>query len=132
LMSLRNDLAAARRAATVSIEVWDEAVHTLLLLLAPIAPHVTEELWHRRGEDGSIHLQAWPDVDEAAAAEEVINLVVQVNGKVRDQVEVPAGATDAELEAAALASEKVAAWIDGKAIRKVVVVPGRLVNVVVG
>ncbi|MEX1288278.1 MAG: leucine--tRNA ligase [Acidimicrobiia bacterium] len=132
LMSLRNDLAAARRAATVSIEVWDEAVHTLLLLLAPIAPHVTEELWHRRGEGGSIHLQAWPDVDEAAAAEEVINLVVQVNGKVRDQVEVPAGATDAELEAAALASEKVAAWIDGKAIRKVVVVPGRLVNVVVG
>ena len=132
LMTLRNDLLSARRDANVSARVWDEAVTSMLLLLAPIAPHVTEELWHARGADGSIHAAEWPEVDEDAAADEIITVVVQVNGKVRDQVEVPAGSSDEELEAAALASDKVAPWLEGKDVRKVIVVPGRLVNLVVG
>ena len=128
-MTLRNEMLTARRDGSVSAEVWDEAVDSLLLMLAPVAPHVTEELWRRR-HDTSVHASPWPEVDEQAAAEDTIRLVVQVNGKVRDQIDVPAGSTDEELEATALASPKVADWIDGKTVRKVVVVPGRLVNVV--
>ena len=131
LMTLRNDLLAARRRADVSSSVWDEAIDHLLLLLAPIAPHLTEELWHRRGGEGSIHLRPWPVVDEAAAAEEVVTIIVQVNGKVRDELVVPAGTPDAEVEAAALSSDRLAPWLEGATIRRVVVVPGRLVNVVV-
>lgn len=132
LMQLRNDLQAAGREVSVSRSAWDEGVATLLLLLAPIAPHVTEELWQRRGNSGSIHVQPWPEADEAVAAEDVITLIVQVNGKVRDRVEVPARVGRDEVEAAALASEKVRAWVGDGPVRKVIVVPDRLVNIVVG
>lgn len=132
LMQLRNDLQAAGREGKVSAPVWDEAVATLLLLLAPIAPHITEELWQRRGNTGSIHVVPWPVVDEDAAAEDVITLIVQVNGKVRDRVEVPAGMGRDDAEAAALASEKVRAWVGDGTVHKVIVVPDRLVNIVVG
>ena len=76
----------------------------MLLVLAPIAPHITEELWSRRGKPFSIHQQPWPAWDEEIAREEQITLIVQVNGKVRDRIEVPAGTTDEALKEAALAS----------------------------
>jgi leucyl-tRNA synthetase len=131
LMELRNAIADAQRDRRASQEAWDEAISTLLLLLAPIAPHITEELWARRGGEYSIHQQEWPEWDESIAREETITLVVQVNGKVRAKLEVPAGIDNAEAERIALEEENIQRFLDGKQPRKVIVVPGRLVNIVV-
>jgi len=109
----------------------DEAVSTLVRLLAPFAPHLAEELWHRRGGAGSVHEQAWPEYDPAAAAEVEAEVAVQVNGKLRDRIVVAADAPAAEVAAAALASERVKAAVGGRKVARVVHVPGRLVNVVV-
>ncbi len=110
---------------------WAEAVNTLLKLMAPITPHVAEELWARRKGPYSIHQQSWPDYDAAAAAEEVITLILQVNGKVRDRITMPVNVSEAEARAAALASEQMKKHLAGKPPRKVIYVPGKLVNVVV-
>jgi leucyl-tRNA synthetase len=102
-----------------------------LRLLSPFAPHLAEELWARIGCEGSVALAPWPEADPALLSEDTLRIVVQVNGKKRDDVEVPASADEAALRAAALASERVQAQLQGRAPRKVIVVPGRLVNVVV-
>jgi len=108
-------------------------VRTQLLLMAPIFPHVTEELWQQVSDTGtSIHLQAWPQGDPAKAREDEITIVVQVNGKVRDKLVVAPGTGQAVLERDALLLESVQKWIDGKPVRKVIVVPDKLVNVVIG
>lgn len=130
LMELRNTLLSARREANVSRAAWDEAVDNLLLLLAPVSPHITEELWARRGRPYSIHRQEWPRFDEAVAREEVIDLVIQLNGKTRDKLEVPAGLSEDELRRLALESEKVRRLLDGKTPRKVIIARGSLVNIV--
>ncbi len=131
IMELRNTILAAEREGAVSEPAWNEAVDTLLLLLAPISPHVTEELWARRGGTYSIHQQAWPVLDEVLAKEDVISLIVQVNGKMRDKIDVDADTDDEALKALALASDKVVKWMDGKSPRKVIVVRGKLVNIVI-
>ncbi|MFQ5418929.1 MAG: class I tRNA ligase family protein, partial [Anaerolineae bacterium] len=100
------------------------------LVLAPIAPHITEELWAQRGHAYSIHQQAWPQWDADIAKEDVITLVVQVNGKVRDRIEAPADSTNEALQELALASPNVQKHLDGRPPRKVIVVKGKLVNVV--
>jgi len=103
----------------------------MLLMLAPIAPHITEELWQKlKPESGSVHRQPWPAFDEELAAEDSITLVVQINGKVRDRLEIPAGTSKEETEKSALATPKIQSYLDGKQIRKVIVVPERLVNIV--
>lgn len=112
--------------------VLAETVDILLRMLAPFAPHLTEELWHRLGGPGSVHQAPWPEVDPEAAREEELLIVVQVNGRLRDRVRVPAGADEALLRERALASERVRAFVDGKEIRKLVVVPRKLVNIVAG
>ena len=109
----------------------DEAVDTLLLLMAPMAPHVTAELWERR-RGGHVHEQAWPVADPAKLVVDTVTMVVQVNGKVRDRIEVPAGVDAAEAEALALASEKVQAHLGGNPPRKVIARPPQLVNIVAG
>ena len=131
IMELRNVLLAALRDQNVSEAVWDEAVEKMLLVLAPIAPHITEELWSRRGKPYSIHQQAWPTWDEEIAKEEQITLIVQVNGKVRDRIDVPAGTADEALKEAALTSGNVTRFLAGKEPRKVIVVKGKLVNIVI-
>jgi leucyl-tRNA synthetase len=131
LMELRNAIGEVQRAGSVSREAWAEAVDSLLLLLAPIAPYITEELWQRRGHEYSIHQQPWPSWDEEIARDETITLIVQVNGKVRAKVDVPAGIDNAEAERIALEEENIRRYLDGKKPRKVIVVPGRLVNIVV-
>jgi leucyl-tRNA synthetase len=131
LMALRNTLKEARRQAQAGAAAWNEAIDNLLLLLAPIAPHVTEELWQRRGGEYSIHTQAWPTWDEEVAKEDTIELVIQVNGRVRDKIEVAADLSDEELKQTALASDKAQTWLDGRQPRKVIVVKGKLVNIVV-
>ena len=130
IMELRNSLTEAKRKRNVSQAAWDEGVDNLLLLLAPIAPHITEELWAQRGRKYSIHQQPWPAWDAEIAKEDTITLVVQVNGKVRDKIEVEAGLPDDKLQEIALASEKIQQWLEGKEPRKVIVVKGRLVNIV--
>ncbi len=131
LMELKNTLQAYRSTPLAGSEVWKEAIRTLLLLLAPFTPHIAEELWARIGEAYSIHQQAWPVADESIAAEETVTLAVQVNGKVRDHLTVPADADEETIKAAALALEKIKAQLDGKTPRKVIVVQGRLVSIVI-
>ena len=131
LMELTNTMNAAWEARGVDRATWDQAVDTLLVLLAPSAPHITEELWERRGNPYSIHNQPLPTWDPELAFEEEITLVVQVNGKVRDRLSVPADIDDEEAKRMALASPRVQAHTDGKQVRQLVYVPGRLVNVVV-
>ncbi len=131
LMELRNTLTNALKKKNVTVETWQEAAETMVLLLAPIAPHITEELWAQRGGTDSVHVQAWPEFDAEVAKEESIELVVQVNGKVRDKFEASAGISEDDAKAAALASEAVQRFIAGKEIRKVIVIRGRLVNIVV-
>jgi leucyl-tRNA synthetase len=110
---------------------WRDALRTLVLLLAPMTPHIAEELWERLGGPYSVHTQRWPVYDRELARTQMVTLVVQVNGKVRDRLEVPAEISDPEARALALSNEKVLKFIDGKQVRDVIVVPGRLVNVVV-
>jgi leucyl-tRNA synthetase len=107
------------------------AAETALTLIQPYAPHIAEELWARLGNE-RLWEQPWPQADEALLARDTFELVIQVNGKVRDRVEVPAGEPEAELIARAKASPKVQDFLDGKEIRKEIVVPGKLVNLVVG
>ncbi len=107
---------------------WREASDAMLLLLHPMAPHITEELWARTGHQGLCADAAWPEFDAAAAAEPMVTLVVQVAGKVRDRIEVPAGTTEAQALAAALDSEKVRAHLAGGRPSKVVFVEDRLIN----
>ena len=114
------------------VPAYSEACETLALLLAPFAPHLAEELWHRLGKDETVHLAPWPAWDERAAKEDEITVVLQVNGKLRDRLSVPPGTPKEDLEAQALASEKIQSYIQGKSIRQVIVVPDRLVNIVVG
>jgi len=129
LMEMTNAL-YKYRPSTEGAPAWDEAVTTLLKLIAPVTPHIAEELWTRRGLPYSIHQRAWPEYDAEAAAEEKITLVVQVNGKVRDRVEVPADISEEEAKEKALATEGAQRHMDGRLPRKVLYVPGRLVNIV--
>jgi leucyl-tRNA synthetase len=121
---------AAEHLAPIDEQIRHEGISILLRLLAPIAPHITHVLWHELGFDGDIIDAPWPEVDESALVQDEIELVVQVNGKLRDKITVPAQADKAAVEKIALASENVTRHIDGKTVRKVIVVPGKLVNVV--
>jgi leucyl-tRNA synthetase len=101
------------------------------LLLSPIVPHITHELWHVLGQESLLLDHGWPKVDEAALVKDSLQIIVQVNGKLRSRVEVPASADKSQVEAAAFADENVLRFTEGKQIIKVIVVPGKLVNIVV-
>jgi leucyl-tRNA synthetase len=133
LMEFTNTLYKYRETALYGTPAWEKAVDSLLLLMAPVATHIAEELWMRRkGKKAqSVHLQAWPEFDPALAAEETVTVVVQVNGKVRERLQLPAGTGEAEARALALASESVKRWLEGKTPRQVIFVPDRLINIVV-
>jgi leucyl-tRNA synthetase len=129
-MELTNALGSARDDGLAGTDAYAEAVEALLLLLAPMAPHISEELWSRRGKPYSIHQQPWPAFDPALVAAEVIELPVQVDGKLRDRLSVAPDTAPEEIERLALASERVQAYLKGRTPRKVVQIPGRLVNIV--
>ncbi len=131
LMEFVNDLMKLRETSVRDTAAWVEATTTLALLLAPIAPYIAEEIWEVLGQDGSVHLQAWPEYDEALLVEDEIELPVQINGKIRAKIMVAPDADEATVIAAALADERVMEWTGGKTIVKQIVVPGRLVNIVV-
>jgi leucyl-tRNA synthetase len=138
MMELVNDLYAYRpvgdgtASAAANPVILSEALESLVLLLAPFAPHMGDELWECLGKTGSTYHATWPTFDAAVAAEDEITLVIQVNGKLRDRLTVPAASSGEELERHALASPRVQELLDGKQIRKVVIVPGKLVNIVIG
>jgi leucyl-tRNA synthetase len=131
LMELLNEMVKAKQKGAYGSDAWNEAIDIYLRMLAPIAPHISEELWAEIGKPYSVHTQSWPVADEEAAKDDVITLIVQINGKLRDRIEVPAGISKEDAQAKALASDKVAKYMEGKDPRKVIVVPGRLVNIVV-
>jgi leucyl-tRNA synthetase len=111
--------------------VLSEGLTTLALLLAPFTPHFAEELWEVLGNKGSVHEQPWPQVDREALKEEEITIVVQINGRVRDHIQVPVGLDNKKMEEAVLSQPKVANLIQGKELVKVICVPNKLVNLVV-
>ncbi|NWG06983.1 MAG: leucine--tRNA ligase [Chloroflexi bacterium] len=132
LMELLNEMYKAREAGVVGSSEWNEATEIYLKMLAPVAPHIAEELWtNHLGKPYSIHQQRWPQVDEEAAKEDMIELPVQINGKVRDRITVPAEAGEEEIKAAALASVVVQKYLEGKEPKKVIVANKRLVSIVV-
>ncbi|MEG3899614.1 MULTISPECIES: leucine--tRNA ligase [unclassified Microcoleus] len=111
--------------------IYAEGINTLIRLLAPFAPHIADELWHNTGNSGSVHTQTWPSVDQSALVTDEITLVIQVMGKTRGTIQVPSGADKAALEKFARESELAKRHIEGKEIKKIIVVPGKLVNFVV-
>ena len=130
LMELANYMAQSKKDGAFGSEAWNEAVIIYLKMLAPIAPHISEELWEFLAKPYSIHTQAWPVVDVEAAKEDEITLIVQINGKLRDRIVVPADISNEDAEKVAFASEAIQSYMDGVEPRKVIVIPGRLVNIV--
>jgi leucyl-tRNA synthetase len=132
LMELMNEMYKAREAGAVGSDAWMEAQDIYLKMLAPVAPHIAEELWtNQLGKPYSIHQQRWPEFDAEAAKEDEIELPVQINGKVRDRVTVPADASEDDIKSAALASQIVQKYLDGQQPKKVIVANGRLVSIVI-
>lgn len=125
LMILVNDL---EKAETLSRGAFEN----LLILLAPFAPHITEELWHEMGNQESIHLASWPVYDASKCVESEITVAVQVNGKLRDTMTVATGTSDEEITRLGLALPNIEKWVTGKEIKKTIVVKGKLLNIVVG
>ena len=108
-----------------------EAAKTFTLLIAPAAPHLAEELWSHLGEDYSVHDQPWPQWDEELVVEQQVEIVVQINGKIKERLVIAVDAPEAEVKEQALALPGIQAALDGKAPRKTIYVPGRLINIVV-
>lgn len=131
LMELSNLLTPAQGSLVSQTNIWRKTIDTMVVLMAPIAPHMSEELWEARGHQGSVHDQSWPSYDEEALAETTVTMVVQVNGKVRGNIELPRGASQEEAEEAGRSNDRVQAFLQGKEVVKIVLVPDRLINFVV-
>lgn len=132
VMELLNTLQATELNSPNAPAVLKEALESMVIMLAPIVPHITEELWQCLGHTTQLSATAWPEYDPAAVVDEESLVVVQVNGKLRSKVVVAAGTDDETVQRLALADEKVLPFLDGKQVRKVIVIPGKLVNIVVG
>jgi leucyl-tRNA synthetase len=130
LIQFVNELYSKRETSLVSTTAWREAVETLVLLMAPSTPFVAEEMWEMLGKPYSVHDQSWPVLNEALAAVQQVEIVIQINGKVRDRVPASADLAEDEAVVLALGSERVQAELDGRAPRRVIYVPGRLINIV--
>ncbi len=130
LMELTNVLMKARETPLRETPAWEEAITALVLMLAPLTPHLAEELWAHLGRPDSVHNQPWPTYKEALAALEEVEVAVQVNGKVRGQLRIPVDLPEEEVRQQALAVERVQPYLEGREIAQVIVVPNRLVNIV--
>ena len=133
LMELVNNLNKLKAELPLrsSLQAWHESLESLVQLLAPFAPHITEELWHRLGHDDSVHISAWPAWDEDIVASELVTIVVQVNGKVRANLQLPPDTPMEEAVEAAQNHKNVQAWLKGQSPAKIIKVPGRLINFVI-
>jgi leucyl-tRNA synthetase len=132
VMELCNELGELAGDDARERAVLDEALNAVVRLLCPIVPHLCHHLWHALGHKGDVTYAAWPTVDESALVRDSVEMVVQVNGKVRAKMTVPAAIDKAGAEAEALRQPNAQRFLEGKTVRKVIVVPGKLVNVVAG
>jgi leucyl-tRNA synthetase len=130
MMEFNNVLIKQQHQEVARSTAYRNALETLLQLLAPFAPHMTEELWHQIGHNNSIHTTSWPAYKEELTQDEAFTLVIQVNGKVRERIEVPAGISEQEVRALALSNPRVVSFVGDATVRKVIYIPGKLVNVV--
>jgi leucyl-tRNA synthetase len=130
IMELSNMLYSYRDQEEQDLAVLKEAINTLIILLSPFAPHICEEMWHGCGHTDSICQQSWPQYDEAALVQDEVEIAIQISGKIRERLVVPTGISQAELEEMALVQPKIQELISGKQIVKIVVIPGKLVNIV--
>jgi leucyl-tRNA synthetase len=132
LMELTNDLYKIKATDGFADRAsWQYALTNITQLLAPFAPHIAEELWEQLGGQESVHLTSWPTWDDALLLSDTMSIVVQVNGKLRANIELPVDATRENILAAAKSDAKVTSFIEGQTIRKEIYVPGKLVNLVV-
>ncbi len=131
LMELLNEMYKAKDAGAAGSQEWNEAIDIYLRMLAPVCPHIAEELWANLGKPYSIHTQSWPKVDEPATREDEITIPVQINGKLRDRLVFPADVSETEIKSAVMASETVQKYLAGKEPRKLIVVQKKLVSIVV-
>ncbi len=131
LMEANNVLVKQQNEPVARTATYRKALETMMQLLAPMAPHITEELWHQTGHTTSIHTTDWPVYDEAKTQDSTFTLVIQVNGKVRERIEVPTSISEDEARKIALTNAKVAPFIGDSTVQKVIYIPGRLVNIVV-
>ena len=129
LMNAVDQLKISEDSSRAAKAVYRDAMETVVLLISPFAPHIAEELWSELGHPKSVLQARWPEVNKRALERDVIEMVIQVNGKTRDKLQVSASASTESIEADVLALDSVQKWLEGKTIRKVIVVPGRLVNV---
>jgi leucyl-tRNA synthetase len=132
MMELMNEITSFEPASDVDQAVFRFAVERVLLLLSPFSPHIAEEMWEAIGNRPSIFEQNWPEWDEDAAKEEQIELVVQINGKLRSRILISAGMADDDIKKISLEDQRVKETIGKKTIKKVIVVKGKLVNIVIG
>jgi leucyl-tRNA synthetase len=132
-MELMNELSRFNDDSAQGRAVMREALRAIVLMLSPIVPHISHELWHCLGGEnaGAVVEQSWPEFDESALVRSSIEMMIQVNGKLRGKIEVPANADKTLIEKMALENPNVTAFIDGKELKKIIVVPGRLINLVV-
>ena len=130
VMELLNEVGKHNEKDQQTLAVRHEALISAVLLLSPVAPHICHSLWHALGRTDSVIDASWPMLDEEALVRSTITLVLQVNGKVRGKIEVAADISREDIEKIALADENVQRFVEGNTIRKIIVVPGRLVNIV--
>jgi leucyl-tRNA synthetase len=132
IMEAVNKLYLAKTTMPLAGEVWQEALEFVVMMVAPFAPHIADELWQQLGHSDSVHKDHWPKVNETFLVDDTITIVVQINGKVRAQLQMPAAATKEEVIEAARSQENVIAHIDDKEVRKEIYIPSKLLNLVVG
>ena len=129
-MGFSNYLLKLKPTSISKTSIWSGAVSTFVILMAPLFPHISEELWHRLGNRDSVHLQKWPQGDPTKAQGSSATVVVQVNSKVRSKLTVPTGSVSEVIEKQALELPELAKWLNGKNVLKVIVVENRLVNII--
>ena len=130
IMELVNEMYRYKE-GTVNPGLFGAAIKDLIIMLAPFVPHVTEEMWEHLGYEGSVHDQNWPEYDEKALIKDTVEIVVQVNGKIKEKLDIAGGLSREEMEKTAMENEKVKGLIEGKNVVKVIAVPGKLINIVV-
>ena len=135
MMEFTNYLGKVKDDGSVGEAAWEESIETLLLLLAPTAPHLAEELWQKTGREYSIHNQRWPEWDETLVKEEDVVIPIQISGKVRDTITIPASIaesiTDVEIpKIAKEKSERIAKYLEGKNIKKTIYITGKIANII--
>jgi len=131
VMELMNGLAKEQGADPASRNLMQEALENIVLLLSPIVPHICHELWRELRPGTELFEQPWPEADKSALVQDEVKLIVQVNGKLRGQINVAKDTDRSAIEKIALENEQIQKFIDGKNIKKIIVVPGRLINIVI-